>query len=113
MKIDESFQTADPKKMRLLLEGHESLLIPEITRLHELYASKVCPECGSPCRVAVDSDRPFKPGQATPNVLLHCTYCRAVIEPETDIIVKFGEAYEPLPTPADLFINEPEDPPDS
>jgi len=110
MKIDNTFRTADPDEMRRQLEGHESLLIPEVARLHERYASMTCPECDSPCRPVINTDRPFKPGQVTPNVLLHCNHCKAIFEPETKIIIRFGEAYDPLPTPADLFVNEPWDP---
>jgi hypothetical protein len=115
MKIDDMLQAADQEEMRRLLEGHESLLIPAVQKAEERYASMTCPECGSPCRQVVDADRPFTPGKVLPNILMHCTYCRAVFEPDTGLIIHFGEAYTPLPTSADLFIrvNEPEDLQDS
>lgn len=102
------FQPADPEWIRKMLEGRKSVLEQLSKEDDAHYASKSCPSCGAAMYPVVDSNNPFVPGRITPKCLLQCTYCKTMIEPDTGIIVKTGEAYEPVPTVADLFIGEPD-----
>jgi hypothetical protein len=99
------FTPADPKEMKKLLKGRKSLLLERVERENKQLEGKVCPECGSPTYPVLRGPGPF-----TLQVLLQCTYCKVLFEPDTGIIVKFGEAYEPMPVRTDLFVNADEDP---
>lgn len=100
------FKPADPEWIRKQLEGHTDILTPAIKRSEEYYKSKTCPSCGSPTYAVLDIKNPFSSDGLTPKCLLQCSYCPTLFEPDTGILVETGEAYEPLPTVSDLFVQE-------
>ena len=100
------FEEADQEWLKKVLEPYKSTVDQAAKDNMEYFASKTCPGCGSPMYPVKDVSHSRTDGLISTKFLLHCTYCRTVIEPDTGIIVKSGEAYEPLPTIADLFIEE-------
>jgi len=103
------FKPADPEWLRKQLEGQQDILTAAAERANEYYKSKTCPECGSPTYPVLDTKNPFMADGLTPKCLLQCTYCKTLFEPDTEIRVETGEAYEPLATVADLYVQDLED----
>lgn len=84
-----AFKEMDPEVVQKLLEGHENVIEPEISKEKAFLDSVPCPMCHEfHCEPRVNSKRPFVKGQSLSNKLLLCLNCSTEFDPHSRIILK-------------------------
>ena len=89
------FKEMDPNEIRKLLEGHESVLAPEIRRHEKYFESLQCMYCGGNCRPFVSPEKLFESGSVIPKYLAECNDCGHQFEPYTKIELR-GPVKDPF-----------------
>lgn len=84
-----AFKEMDPDDVRKLLEGHEDVLTPMVSKERLYMQTLPCPRCGGKMLESViDAHRPFSTGNPLPNKIARCPACRLEFDPQSGIITR-------------------------
>lgn len=86
------FQEMDPELVLRAIEGYQDELTPAAEAQSERLQKFRCPRCRGGLHKEFDIRTCFKPTEMLPQPLLRCRNCGYLIDPETRLVVEFGNA---------------------
>lgn len=87
-----TFKEMDPEVVWRLIEGHEDVLAPALKSREDFYSQFNCPRCKCKLIKEFDPRTCFSGDGELPKALLRCPSCSYMIDPHTNLVVKFGDA---------------------
>jgi hypothetical protein len=87
-----NFVEMDPEVVLKLIEGYEDELTPALETREENYRRFRCPRCRCQLQKEFDPRIAFSEEEVLPKFLLACPNCTYLIDPHTNVIVRFGDA---------------------